>query len=143
MFRPIARERLASTFAWRWILGSQPVKGRCFRRYGEQVIKKHFHAYGNKRCFLSSLLDLIFFFFLWLYSRIFGLGRVHETFRSISLTRSRRVGRTPWTADQLVARLLLTAPGDCDDREIGGMSGFGSGNRSTRSKPAPTPLCPP
>jgi hypothetical protein len=34
-------------------------------------------------------------------------------FRFISVTRSRAVGRTPWTGDQLVARLLLTAPGDC------------------------------
>jgi hypothetical protein len=27
--------------------------------------------------------------------------------------------------DKLVARLLLTAPGDCDDGEVGGMNGFG------------------
>jgi hypothetical protein len=45
--------------------------------------------------------------------------------------------------DQLVARPLLTAPGDCDDGEIGGMNDFGMGNRSTRRKSAPTPLCPP
>jgi hypothetical protein len=39
---------------------------------------------------------------------------------------------------------LLTAPGDCDDDgEVVGMNGFGKGNRSTRRKPAPTPLCPP
>jgi hypothetical protein len=51
---------------------------------------------------------------------------------------------TPWTSDQLVARPLLTAPGDCDvDGEVGGMNDFGMGNRSTRRKPAPTPLCPP
>jgi hypothetical protein len=31
-----------------------------------------------------------------------GLGRLHET----SVTRSRTVGRTPWTGDQLVARPL-------------------------------------
>jgi hypothetical protein len=53
------------------------------------------------------------FFFLWLYSPILGLGRLHETFRFISVTKSRTVGRTPWTGDQLVARPLLTAPGDC------------------------------
>jgi hypothetical protein len=55
------------------------------------------------------------------------------------------VGRTPWTGDQLVARPQLTAPGDCDDDdgEFGGMNGFGRGNRSTRIKPAPTPICPP
>jgi hypothetical protein len=45
--------------------------------------------------------------------------------------------------DQLVARPLLSAPGDCDDQEVGGMNGFGRGNRSTRRKPAPTPLCSP
>jgi hypothetical protein len=33
------------------------------------------------------------------------------------------------------------APGDCEDGEFGGMNG--RGNRSTRRKPAPTPLCPP
>jgi hypothetical protein len=79
--------------------------------------------------------------FLWLYSPILGLGRLHETFRFISVTRSSTVGRTPWKGDQLVARPLLTAPGDCDDREVGGMNGFGRGNRSTRRKPVPTPCC--
>jgi hypothetical protein len=44
---------------------------------------------------------------------------------------------------QLVAGSLLTAPGDCDDAEVGGMNGFGKGNRSTRREPAPKPLCPP
>jgi hypothetical protein len=29
------------------------------------------------------------------------------------------------------------------DGEVGGMSGFGMGNRSARRKPAPKPLCPP
>jgi hypothetical protein len=58
-----------------------------------------------------------------------GLGRLHETFRFISVTRSRTVSSTPWTDDQLVARTLLTAPGDCDDNgEVGGMNGFGRGN---------------
>jgi hypothetical protein len=82
-------------------------------------------------------------FFLWLYSPIFGLGRLHKTFRCISVSSSRTVGRTPWTDDQLVARPLLTAPVDCDDDEVGGMNDFGRGNRSTLRKPAPTPLCPP
>jgi hypothetical protein len=36
---------------------------------------------------------------------------------------------------------IVPAPGDYDDGEIGGM--IGSGNRSTRRKPAPVPLCPP
>jgi hypothetical protein len=35
----------------------------------------------------------------------------------------------------------VPAPGDCEDGEFGGMNG--RGNRSTRRKAAPTPLCPP
>jgi hypothetical protein len=82
---------------------------------------------------------------VWFYSLILGLGRLLETFRFISITRSRTVGSTLWTGDQLVARPLLTAPDDCDDDddEVGGVKGFGRGNRNTRRKPAPTPLCPP
>jgi hypothetical protein len=38
-------------------------------------------------------------------------------------------------------RLIVPAPGDYDDGEIGGM--IGRGNRSTRRKPAPVLLCPP
>jgi hypothetical protein len=38
-------------------------------------------------------------------------------------------------------RPIVPAPGDYDDREIGGM--IGRGNRSTRRKPAPVQLCPP
>jgi hypothetical protein len=38
-------------------------------------------------------------------------------------------------------RPIVPAPGDYDDGEIGGM--IGRGNRSTRRKPAPAPLCPP
>jgi hypothetical protein len=38
-------------------------------------------------------------------------------------------------------RSIVPPPGDCDDREIGGM--MGRGNRSTQSKPASVPLCPP
>jgi hypothetical protein len=36
---------------------------------------------------------------------------------------------------------IVPAPGDYDDGEICGM--IGRGNRSTRRKPAPLPLCPP
>jgi hypothetical protein len=36
---------------------------------------------------------------------------------------------------------IVSAPGDYDDGEIGGM--IGRGNRSTRRKPAPVPLWPP
>jgi hypothetical protein len=38
-------------------------------------------------------------------------------------------------------RPIVPAPGDYDDGEIGGI--IGRGNRSTRRKPAPVPLCPP
>jgi hypothetical protein len=38
-------------------------------------------------------------------------------------------------------RPIVLAPGDYDDGEIGGM--ISRGNRSTRRKPAPMPLCPP
>jgi hypothetical protein len=35
---------------------------------------------------------------------------------------------------------IIPVPGDYEDREFGGMK-IGRGNRSTRRKPAPTPLC--
>jgi hypothetical protein len=38
-------------------------------------------------------------------------------------------------------RPIVPAPGDYDDGEIGGM--IGRGNRSTRKKTAPVPLCSP
>jgi hypothetical protein len=37
---------------------------------------------------------------------------------------------------------IVPAPGDDDNGEFGGMK-IGRGNRSTRRKPAPAPLCPP
>jgi hypothetical protein len=37
--------------------------------------------------------------------------------------------------------LLCQAPDDYNDGEIGGM--IGRGNRNTRKKPVPVPLCPP
>jgi hypothetical protein len=39
-------------------------------------------------------------------------------------------------------RPIVPAPGDYDDGEIGGTM-IGKGNRSTRRKHAPVPLCPP
>jgi hypothetical protein len=81
-----------------------------------------------KCCGLHILICYYFFFFLWLYNPILGLGRLHETVHFISVTRSRTVGRTPWTGDQLAARPLLTVLGDYDDGEVGGMNGFGRGN---------------
>jgi hypothetical protein len=38
-------------------------------------------------------------------------------------------------------RPIVPAPGDYDDEEIGGI--IVRGNRSTRRKPVPVPLCPP
>jgi hypothetical protein len=38
-------------------------------------------------------------------------------------------------------RSIVPAQGDDDDGEIGGM--IGTGNRTSRKKPAPVPLCPP
>jgi hypothetical protein len=35
---------------------------------------------------------------------------------------------------------IASASGDCEDGEFGGMK-IGRGNRSTRRKPAPAPLC--
>jgi hypothetical protein len=43
---------------------------------------------------------------------------------------------------QATNRPTVPAPGDYDDGEIGGMM-INRGNRSTRKKPAPVPLCPP
>jgi hypothetical protein len=37
---------------------------------------------------------------------------------------------------------VVLAPSDCDDGEFGGIK-IGRGNRSTRRKSAPEPLCPP
>jgi hypothetical protein len=38
-------------------------------------------------------------------------------------------------------RPIVPTPGDYDDGEIGGM--ISKGHRSTQTKPAPVPLCPP
>jgi hypothetical protein len=78
---------------------------------------------------------------MWLYSPIFGLGRHVETFRLISVTRSRTVGGIPWTGDQLVARPLLTAPSDCEDGEIGGMNGFLVGETDVLGENLPRRQC--
>jgi hypothetical protein len=66
--------------------------------------------------------SVVFFFFIWILE-----GGVH----SVS---TRNCGHY-WP--------IVRAPGDCEDGEVGGMNGFGRGNRSIRNKPAPTPLCPP
>jgi hypothetical protein len=38
---------------------------------------------------------------------------------------------------------IVPAPGDCEDGELFGGMKIGRGNRSTRRKPTPAPLCPP
>jgi hypothetical protein len=38
---------------------------------------------------------------------------------------------------------IVPAPADCDDGELFGGVKIGRGNRRTRRKPAPAPLCPP
>jgi hypothetical protein len=107
-------------------------------------ISRHEHFPRKLINYIWVSYEIIIIFFLWLYSPILCLGRLHETFRLISVSRSRTVGWTPWTSDKLVAMPLLTAPGDCDDDDgVGGMNGFGRGNQSTGRKPAPTPFCPP
>jgi hypothetical protein len=53
---------------------------------------------------ISYILPQISFFFLWLYNTIQALAASMEL--SVPLTRSRTVGRTPWTGDHLVARPL-------------------------------------
>jgi hypothetical protein len=45
-------------------------------------------------------------FFPWDLQPNSGIGRLHETFRFTSVTRSRTVGKTTWTGDQLVVRPL-------------------------------------
>jgi hypothetical protein len=52
---------------------------------------------------IGSITWLFFYFALQPNS---GLGRLHETFRFTSVTRSTTVGRTPWKGDHLVARSL-------------------------------------
>jgi hypothetical protein len=88
-------------------------------------------------------MQTCFFFFLWFYSPIFGLDRLRETFRFISVTRSRTVGRTPWSSYQFVARPIVPALGNCEDGEVGGMKRFWQGKPKYSEKPAPTPHCPP
>jgi hypothetical protein len=55
---------------------------------------------------LISIIAFLFFLFLsWLPLEE---GCIHETSRFTSVSLSGAVGRTPWTSDQLIARLLPT-----------------------------------
>jgi hypothetical protein len=76
-----------------------------------------------------------FFFPLWLHSPILGLCRFHETFRFISVTIGQSAGHIGRVMSSSQG-LCVSAPGDYDDGEVGGMNGFGRENRSTRRKPA-------
>jgi hypothetical protein len=88
---------------------------RCFG--GTYCLSLHFLFYSEAigKMFVRNIGTLLAGFMLslhfplppWLYSPILGLGRLHETFRLISVSISRTVGRTPWTGDQLIARPLL------------------------------------
>jgi hypothetical protein len=111
---------------------------------GTNVLKMKLYIFRwSRNVLLLCNLKVNVCLFLWLYSPILGLGRLHETFHFISVTRCRTVGRTPWTGDSSLQGLCVSTPRDCEDGEVGGMNGFGRGNWSTRRKPAPTPLCPP
>jgi hypothetical protein len=135
------RPKFLKEHEWNSVLGSMSICDVQTDFCSIRVQPNLYKTYSSNR--ILSVLPCNFFP-LWLYSPIMGLGRLHETSRFISVTRSRTVGRTPWTGDQLVARPVLTAPGGCDEGDVGGMNFFLAGkNRSTRRKPAPTPLCPP
>jgi hypothetical protein len=92
----------------------------------------HIYHLSSKAGTVGQIVVAVSHHLLWLYCPILGLGRLHETFRFISVTRSRIVGRTRWTGDQLLARHLLPALIDCDDDydgEVGRMNGFWQGKR--------------
>jgi hypothetical protein len=78
----------------------------------------------------------LYFFFLWLYSPILGLG----SFWLLDLGQSALLlGRVI----SLLQGFCVSTLGDCEDEKVGGMNDFGRGNQSTQRKPAPTSLCPP
>jgi hypothetical protein len=72
------------------------------------------------KCIICTFLKIFLYFFNWYSGGGVQLGPLGTAATS---------------------RPIVPAPGDYDDGEIGGM--IGKGNRSTRRKPAPVPLCPP
>jgi hypothetical protein len=62
------------------------------------------------------------------------------SFRLLDLGQS--AGHLEWVISSSQG-LCVSGPSDCEDGDVGGMNGFGRGNRSTRRKPASTPFCPP
>jgi hypothetical protein len=66
--------------------------------------------------------------------------KVSVSFRLLDLGQSAELlGRAISSSEGI----CVSAPADSEDGEVGGMKSFGRGNRSTRRKPAPTPLYPP
>jgi hypothetical protein len=86
-----------------------PLQQRVFYQYAQQHSKYIWISASPFKFFEARYLKE--HFFLWLYSPILGLGHLHKTFHFTSVTRSTRVSRTPWTGDQLIARLLHVCPG--------------------------------
>jgi hypothetical protein len=111
----------------------------CFNRN----LQENYLEFNDSSCILQQKLCVLFS--CGSTAQFWGLAasmKLSVSFQLLDLGQS--AGLFFLTGDQLVARPLLTVPGDCDDvGELGGMNGFGRGNRSTRRKPAPTPLCPP
>jgi hypothetical protein len=68
---------------------------------------------------------------IYIYIKVFFLIRIVEVKSKVGPLRT---SATEWP--------IVLAPGDYDDGEFGGMK-LGRGNRSTRRKPAPAPLCSP
>jgi hypothetical protein len=58
------------------------------------------------------------------------------------LFRLQDLGQSAWLLERLISSsqgLCVSAPGDCEDGEVGGIK-IGRGSRSIRRKPAPTPF---
>jgi hypothetical protein len=70
--------------------------------------------------------------------------RLHETFRFTSVTRSRTVGRTPWTGDQHVARPLPAHKAHTAQtlniRALSGIQTHGPGVRASEDSSCLRPL---
>jgi hypothetical protein len=86
-----------------------------------QVLNKWMNT--DKTCFEPAASSSVFFFYYYLIGIVGG---------------GVQLGPLGTAATN---RPIVPAPGDHDDSEIAGM--IGRGNRSTRRKPAPVPLCSP
>jgi hypothetical protein len=74
------------------------------------TILSNVNTVSNWKCKLECSLNLLLLLLLLIFPLALqpnsGLGSLHETFGFTLVTRSRTVGSTPWTGDQLVARPL-------------------------------------